>query len=136
MLLAGDADRNLIKMPFVSGCGQAPADLIGKALAKLQRPLPHRLMTDHDPSGSEHLLDHPEAERKPKVQPDGMADNLSRKAVAGITRMTGLLHPSHMSGSRHLRVKLTVPCQKRSLVSSLPPGENCDLATQVRVDRA
>jgi hypothetical protein len=28
-----------------------------------------------------------------------MADNLSRKAVAGIARMTGLLHPSYMSGS-------------------------------------
>jgi CheY-like chemotaxis protein len=40
-----------------------------------------------------------------------MADHLSRKAVADITRMTGLLHPSHMSGSRHLGVKLTVPIE-------------------------
>jgi hypothetical protein len=40
-----------------------------------------------------------------------MADHLRRKAVAGITRMTGLLHPSPMSGSRHLRVKVTVPGQ-------------------------
>jgi hypothetical protein len=30
MLLAGDADHNLIKMPFVIGCGQIPADLSGK----------------------------------------------------------------------------------------------------------
>ena len=39
VLLAGDADRNLIQMPLVSGCGQPPADLVGKALTELQRPL-------------------------------------------------------------------------------------------------
>jgi hypothetical protein len=109
MLLAGDADRNLIKMPFVSGYGQAPADLIGKALAKLQRPLPHRLMTDQGTAGCKHLLHHAQAQWKPEVQPDGMADHFSRVTVASITRMTVLLHPSRMSGSRHLRVKLTVP---------------------------
>lgn len=48
VLLAGDADRNLIKMPFVSGCGQTPADLGGKGLAELHRPLPHRLVADQD----------------------------------------------------------------------------------------
>jgi hypothetical protein len=58
MLLARDADRNLIKMLFVTGCGQTPADLISKALAKFQRPLPHRIMADQDAAGCKHLLDH------------------------------------------------------------------------------
>jgi hypothetical protein len=49
-----------------------------------------------------------------------MADHLSRKAVADITRMTGLLHPSHMSGSRHLRVKLTAPGQAILRVGAKP----------------
>jgi len=40
MLPAADADDDFIEMPFVSGCGQSPADLVGKALTELQRPLP------------------------------------------------------------------------------------------------
>ena len=61
-------------------------DLIGEALPELQRPLPHRLMTDLDASGGEHLLDHAQAQGKPEVEPDGMADQFNRKAVAGIAR--------------------------------------------------
>jgi hypothetical protein len=113
MLLARDADRNLIKVPFVSGYGKTPADLLGEALAELQRPLPDRLVADRDASGGEHLLDHAQAERKPKVQPDGIAYHLSRKAVAGIARMTGVLHPSHMPRSSHPPVNLTVPALHR-----------------------
>jgi hypothetical protein len=67
MLPPRDADCDLIEMPLVSGCRKTPADLLGKALAELQRPLPHRLVADQDPSGREHLLDHVQAERKPEV---------------------------------------------------------------------
>ena len=109
MLLAGDADRNLIQVPFVTGCGQMPADLIGKALAKFQRPLPHSLMTDQDPAGREHLLDHAQTQWKPEVQPDGVADHFSREAVASIAGMAKRCHPSRMPRSGHLRVNLTVP---------------------------
>jgi hypothetical protein len=57
-------------------------------LPELQRPLPHGLVADLDASCREHLLHHPEAERKPEVESDGMADHLSWEAVAGIARMT------------------------------------------------
>src|SRR3954452_17915124 len=92
MLPARDADHDLIQVPFVSGCGQTPADLIGKALAKLQRPLPHRLMTDQDTAGCEHLLDHAQAQGKAEVEPDGAADHFSWEAVASIAKVTGQLH--------------------------------------------
>ena len=81
MLPTGDADHHLVQVPFVSGCWSTPADLDGKGLAELQRSLPDRLMADQDTAGGQHLLDHTQAERKAKVQPDSMADHFSRKAV-------------------------------------------------------
>jgi hypothetical protein len=49
MPLAGDADHDLVEMPFVPGCRKAPTDLGCKILAELQRPLPHGLMADQMP---------------------------------------------------------------------------------------
>ena len=62
-------------------------------LTELQRPLTHRLMSDQDPSGGQHLLDHKQAERKLELQPDGMADHFSREAVTGIVGMTVFFIP-------------------------------------------
>src|ERR687890_1972451 len=101
VLSACNADRDLVQMPLVSGCRQTPADLGGKALAELQRPLPHCLVADQDAAGGEHLLDHAQAQGEPEVQPHGMPDHLSWKAVAGVTRMTGVFHPAHMPLSGH-----------------------------------
>ena len=39
----GDLDDDLIEVPLVAGSRQAPPDLVREPLAKLQRPLPHRL---------------------------------------------------------------------------------------------
>ena len=69
-----------------------PADLVGKILAELHRPLPHRLVADQDTSGSEHLFNHAQAQGEPEVQPHNVADDLSREPVAGIARMTGQVH--------------------------------------------
>ena len=101
VLPARDIDRDLIEVPFVTRGRKTPADLVRKTLAKLQRPLPHRLMADHDASGGEHLLDHPQAQGEAEVQPDSMADHFNRKAVAGIARMAGRFHSSLMPASRH-----------------------------------
>lgn len=51
MLLASDADDNLIKVPLVSWRWRTPADLVSETLAELHCPLPDGLMTDLDPSG-------------------------------------------------------------------------------------
>jgi hypothetical protein len=109
MLSARDADHNLVEVPFVSRCGKSVADPAGKALAELQGPLPDGLVTDLDASGSQHLLDHAQAQGKPKVQPDGVADHFSREAVASVARRMGVLHPSPMPLSGHSAVNLTVP---------------------------
>jgi hypothetical protein len=101
MLPARDADHDLIQVPFVSGSWGTPADLVGKALTKLQRPLPDGFVANLDASGGEHLLDHAQAQGKPKVQPHGMADHFGGKAVAGVTRGTGRFHPLRMARSGH-----------------------------------
>ena len=64
MLRAGDLEDAFIHMPLVVGPGQPPADDVGELLAKLEGPLPDRLVADHDAPESQHLLDHPKAERK------------------------------------------------------------------------
>jgi hypothetical protein len=109
VLSTRNADHNLVQVPLVSGCRKTPADLVGKALTELQRPLPHRFMTDHDPSGGEHLLDHAQAERKSEIQPHSMADDFSRESVTGVARMARWFHPLPMPRSDHPLVNLTVP---------------------------
>jgi hypothetical protein len=104
-----------IEVPLVAGSRKTPADLIGKALAELERPLPHGLMADQDPAGREQLLDHPKAQRKPKIQPHAIADHFSREAVTGVARVTGRFHPSPMPRSGHPPVNLTVPFALREV---------------------
>src|SRR5215203_5005560 len=84
VLLAGDFEGDLIKVPFVSGAGQPPSDPVGERLAELQGPLPHALMADDDAACGQHLLDHAQAEREAEVQPYRVADHLRWETVAGI----------------------------------------------------
>jgi hypothetical protein len=112
MLPAGDADRHLIKRPFVSWFGQALADLVGHTLAKLQRPLPHGLMAGQVLLDCQDLPDHAQAKGKPNVQPVGMASHLSQEAVAGIARVTCRVHSSRLALCGHHRITLTMPRQQ------------------------
>ncbi|EIM24367.1 hypothetical protein MicloDRAFT_00070200 [Microvirga lotononidis] len=109
VLSACDADHHLVEVPLVTRCRKTAVDLIGKTLAELQRPLPHRLMADQDAAGSQHLLDHPRAKGKSKIQPDGVADYFRRKTVAGVARGTCRGHTSSMPAYHHSEVNLTVP---------------------------
>jgi hypothetical protein len=68
-------------------------------------------MADLDASGGEHLLDHAQAQGKSEIEPDGVADQFSREAVAGITRMTSRVQPSRLALGGHHGVNLTMPVQ-------------------------
>jgi hypothetical protein len=48
-------------------------------------------MGDDDAAGRQHVLDHAQAERKAKVQPHRVRDDLGGKAVTTIKRITGKL---------------------------------------------
>src|SRR3954466_16296138 len=59
----------------------------GGALGKLPRDL-----TEPDAPESEHLLHHAKAQRKSKVQPDRVAEQLRRKAVVGVEGLGRACH--------------------------------------------
>ncbi len=84
ILFPRDTDYDLIQVPLVSGCRKTTADFVRKVLAELPCPLSHGLMADLDASGGEHLFDHVQAEWKPEVHLNGIADHFSREAVTGI----------------------------------------------------
>src|SRR4051812_13541872 len=69
---------------LVARVWQLAADLVGEALAELARPLPDSLMAHVDAAGGQHLFDHAQAQGKAEVEPHGVADDLARKAVAGV----------------------------------------------------
>src|SRR5688500_12608539 len=113
MLLAGDLEHNLIEVPLVAGPRQPSADDIGELLAKLERPLADRLMADLNAPEREHLLDHPKAQRKAKVQPDRVDDQLRRKAGVGVlgrARHASLTHPAQATRPA---ANLTMPPRHR-----------------------
>src|SRR5215213_987471 len=84
MLLTRNLHHDLVQMPLVSSAGQPAADLIGECLAELEAPLPHGLVAEDDATSRQHLLDHAQAQRKAEVEPDRVADDLGREAVAAV----------------------------------------------------
>ena len=48
--------------------------------------------THVDAAGGQHLFDHAQAQREAEVEPDGVADDLARKAVAGVGGLGGGCH--------------------------------------------
>src|SRR4029453_299797 len=101
------------EMPLVAGPGQPPPDDVGELLAELEAPLPDRLVTDFDAPESEHLLHHPKAQRKAKVQPDRVADQLRREAVAGVEGLGrachGFSYPTPAAQAPRPAANLTMP---------------------------
>src|SRR5215211_4273269 len=84
VLLAADHQAHFVEVPLVSRTGQPAPDLVGEGLAELAGPLPHGLMAHVDAAGGQHLFHHAQAERKAEVEPNGVADDLAWKAVAGV----------------------------------------------------
>src|ERR1700730_8548724 len=94
MPLPGDADDDLIEVPLVATARRSPTDAAGEFPAEFQAPLPDRLVGHRDAAGGQHLLEHAQAQRKPKIQPDRVADDLSRVAMADVNRVSRRPHPS------------------------------------------
>src|SRR5258708_22839055 len=69
MLLPGDADDDLIKVPFVATARRSPTDAVGEFPPEFEAPLPDRLVRHRDAAGGPHLLDHAQAQREPKIPP-------------------------------------------------------------------
>src|SRR3954469_1862229 len=72
--------------------------LASERLTELPGPLPHGLVAHDDAASGQHLLDYAQAEREPEIQPDCVADDLGREAVAGIRGASGRCHPARLPG--------------------------------------
>src|ERR1700719_1975143 len=96
MLLPGEADDHLIEVPFVATARRSPTDAVGEFPAEFEAPLPDRLVRHRDAAGGQHLLDHAQAQREPKIQPDRVADDLSGVAMAGVNRVSRRPHPARL----------------------------------------
>lgn len=109
MRLATDRNNGFIDVPFIAEpTGRAAADLIGESSPKFLRPQPDCLMGDNDPTSRQQVLDHPQAERKPEIEPHGVGNNLGGKAMAAIEGITVCHGPSSHIEFQFF-VKLTMP---------------------------
>src|SRR3954464_1243800 len=84
VLLSPDQQAHFVEVPLVARTGQPTPDLVGEGLAELARPLPHGFMAHVDAAGGQHLFHHAQAQRKTEVEPNGLADDLAWKAIAGV----------------------------------------------------
>src|SRR6516165_8823622 len=102
-------------MPFVANPRKPTTDPVGERLAKFARPLPHRFVADDDAAGGQQLLDHTQPKRKPKIQPDGVADNLGRgtgNRHSGREQLSSSHPTTHLDAlAQAASAKLTVPRQ-------------------------
>src|SRR5262249_16880532 len=76
-----DGQKHFIEMPFVTRPRTATAQLIGILLAKFATPLADRLIGHDDSAFKQELFDITKAQTESEVEPDGVADDLHRKAV-------------------------------------------------------
>ena len=96
MLFPGDADDDLIQVPFVATARRSLTDAVGEYPPEFEAPLPDRLVGYRDAAGGLHLLDHAQAQREPKIQSYRVADDLSGVAMAGVNRVSRRRHPARL----------------------------------------
>src|SRR5258708_17192889 len=71
-------------MPCVSRFRTATAEFVRVRLPKLQAPLAHGFVGHDDPALGQKLFDIAKTEREAEIQPNSMADDFRRKAVASV----------------------------------------------------
>ena len=97
VLHALDPDKHLVHVPLVSRPWSAASQAGRECLAELLAPLTNRLMGDNDATFSQQQLNISQAEAEHVIQPDRVADDLGRKAVA-VVRIGWGFHADSLAG--------------------------------------
>ena len=92
MMLSFDRENDFIQKPLVAALRLLSAYGVCKILPESQRPLAYRFIGDDDAARSGHFFDIAKTQRKTKIHPDRMADNLGRIAEAAVN--IGIWHPT------------------------------------------
>ena len=104
-LHAGDHQCNLVQVPFAAGHRLPAPDLVRECRAELRCPmtpvgqLRGSNMADDGAPCARQFVHHAQAPGQAEAEPDGVADDLSRKAVAGATGNDGRCHPARLPNS-------------------------------------
>jgi hypothetical protein len=81
MALLVDREKDLSQVPRVAGLGPPMPERMRIGLAARAAPLPNRFIGHDHPAGAQEFFHVTRAEIEAAVEPDGMADDLSREAV-------------------------------------------------------
>jgi hypothetical protein len=81
---ASDFQIDLIQMPDAVWLGAAFAQIGCDHGTEMIDPAPNGLVRDHNPALRQQVFNIAKAEREPKIQPDRLAYDLRREAVAGV----------------------------------------------------
>ena len=73
-------------MPLIARSRRLATQAVGVSLAELEAPFSDSLIGEGDAAHRYHFFDIAKAERKAKIQPHAMADNLGREAMTMIKR--------------------------------------------------
>ncbi len=84
MLFGADFKKPLIEMPFVASLRTASPQLVGRVLAEFPAALSNGFVGQYNAAGGHEFFDITIAEREAKLEPDGVADNFGREALAGV----------------------------------------------------
>src|SRR6187397_422930 len=95
-----DGEKHLIQVPLVPWLGASMLQLIGVVLPKFQTPLTDGFMGDVDAALTQELLHVAVAQREAIIEPDAMADDLTREAM--------VLVAFGVSGWRHVWLPIGV----------------------------
>jgi len=83
VLLAGDADHDLVEMPDVAKARALSPEPACVVRSELSGPAAHRLLGDND-AALQHFLDQAKAQGEAEIQPHRMRDDRGRKTMATI----------------------------------------------------
>jgi hypothetical protein len=78
-----DADEHLVQVPRISRAQPAPVQPSGEVAAEFRAPEPNALVAHDDAAFGKNQLDVTQAEAEHVIQPNCLADDLRRKAMAG-----------------------------------------------------
>lgn len=75
---------------------------------RILRPQPDGLVRDSDPTGSQQVLNHSQAQRETEIEPNRMGDDLTGIAMPTVKRISICHAPSSHSG---LHIPLSLRCR-------------------------
>ncbi len=106
--LTVDLQKHFVQKPLVSRSCSSTSEFIGVGLAELPRPLAHRFVGHDNATFREQLFHVTVAQGEAKVEPDGVADDLFRKAVAFVGCSSRCVHAASIAWNSPISARCSI----------------------------